>query len=202
MKVLTISQKKLQHLSSQLFLSIQKDMYTPDIIVGIATGGIYVSNPIKNLYKNQGWKGFYTEIKLSRSSTDIKKKSDVRLLLTKLPYWILNILRTIEVSLFEMIKPTTYNNIKESDVFLPKSLQNKIHNANSLLLIDDAIDTGSTILALKNIITTINPNIKIKVAVLTMTHSKPYIEPNFTLYKRVLLRCPWAEDYKGDDKIE
>ena len=201
MKVITLSQKELRNEAFSLCNTIREDHFTPDIILGIATGGIYISRPMKECFEEKAWHGFYTEIKLSRHTTKIKKSINIKSILLKLPYSILNLLRMLEVTLFEKMKSNTYNPNKESRVTLTKELQDNIKNANSILLVDDAIDTGTTLLAIKNVIKSLNPHITIKVAVLTVTHKEPYIEPEYTNYKRVLLRCPWAEDYKGEDKI-
>ena len=201
MKVMTLSQQVLNNEALSLYKKIQADAFTPDIILGIATGGIYISQPIKEYFEANTWHGFYAEIKLSRHTTKMKKKTNIKSILQKLPYPLLNLLRMFEVTLFENTKSKQYNPNKESRVDLAQNLQEKIKNATSLLLIDDAIDTGSTVLALKNVITSLNPDIHIKVAVLTVTHKHPFIEPDYTNYRRTLLRCPWAEDYKGEDKI-
>lgn len=201
MKVITLSQYALKNEALSLCTKIQTDEFTPDIILGIATGGIYISQPIKECFEAMKWHGLYAEIKLSRQTTKIKKKINIKSILQKLPYPILNLLRILEVTLFEKTKLKQYNPNKESRVDVPQNLQEKIKNATSLLLIDDAIDTGTTVLAIKNVIESLNPRIHIKVAVLTVTHNHPYIEPDYTNYRRTLLRCPWAEDYKGDDKI-
>ena len=201
MKVITLSQKALKRESLSLCKRIQEDKFAPDIIIGIATGGIYISQPIKECFEEKGWHGFYAEIKLSRHTTKIKKRTNIKSVLQKLPYPLLNRLRMFEVTFFEKLKSHQYNTNKESKIQLPQKLKEEIKNASSLLLIDDAIDTGATVLAIKNVIASLNPNITIKVAVLTVTHKHPYIEPDYTNYKRALLRCPWAEDYKGEDKI-
>lgn len=201
MKVLTISQNELKNLSYKLLSMIKKDQISTDIIIGIATGGVYVSSQIQKKLTKENWGGQYYEIKLSRQSTETKKTLKLKRILTKFPYFILNILRKLEVFLFENFKAKEYNSSKENKVHLSNDLINNIKNSNSILLIDDAIDTGSTILSIKNVIKRINPNITIKTAVLTVTHKKPYIEPDYTLFKRVLLRGPWAEDYRGNDKI-
>lgn len=201
MKVITLSQKELRSEAFALCNAIRKDNFTPAIILGIATGGIYISQPIKEYFEEKAWHGFYAEIKLSRHTTKIKKSINIKSILQRLPYSILNLLRMLEVTLFEKMKSNTYNPNKESRVILTKELQDNIKNAKSILLVDDAIDTGTTLLAIKNVIKSLNPHIIIKVAVLTVTHKKPYIVPDYTNHKRILLRCPWAEDYKGEDKI-
>jgi len=201
MKVLTLSQENLHAHTQALTQQImQKDMNI-DILIGIATGGVFISRPLQEILQNNGWNGQYAEIKLSRPSTNVKKKWKLKSLLTKLPYAILDILRILEVSLFESFKSKNYDSTRESSISLPTSLVDSIKKADSILLIDDAIDTGTTILAIKHVIQALNPNIDIKIGVLTVTHKKPYVQPDYTLYRGVLLRCPWAEDYKGGDKL-
>ncbi len=90
----------------------------------------------------------------------------------------------------------TYDPEKENAVPKNRQLIEHIRKARKILLVDDAIDTGSTVLAIKNFINSVNQNSTVKIAVLTTTHKEPYIEADFALYNRVLLRCPWAEDYK------
>lgn len=201
MKVITLNSIDLEDKAFSLASMILKDQWEADLIIGIATGGVFVSRPMKTRFIENGWDGEYFEMKLSRQSTEAKKKLKVKIFLTKLPYFIPNQLRKLEMFISESFKAGEYDPSKEKRVVLSDDLINGIKSSNSILLVDDAIDTGSTILAIKHVIRRLNPSIDIKVAVLTVTHKKPYIEPDYTLYKRILLRCPWAEDYKGRDKI-
>jgi len=200
-KVLTLSSDALTDLSQQLLTIIQKENIEIDMIIGIATGGIYVSQPIYTQLQKEGWEGAYTEIKLSRPSTQKKESLGIKIILTKLPYFLSNILRVLEVKFLEKFKSKVYDENKEKHIHFSEKQIKDIQGAKTLLLIDDAIDTGTTMLALKNVIQAINPEIIVKTAVLTVTHKHPYLEPDYTLYKDVLLRCPWAMDYKGEDKI-
>ncbi len=201
MTVKTLSQSDLELYSKQLLKKIQKNQWIPDIIIGIATGGVYISRPLWDEIEKNGWNGKYFEIKLSRSSSEKKKKLNIGKILKKLPYPILDILRNLEVMAFELNKPKTFDHSKENRVVFPRELECNILKAKSILLIDDAVDTGNTILAIKNVIQRLNAKADVKVAVLTVTHKRPFLEPDFTLYRRVLLRCPWAEDYKGADHV-
>lgn len=201
MKVLTLSRDQLIKRSHELLSLIQKDLKQIDMLIGIATGGIYVSQPMYKVLQEEKWRGEYAEIKLSRPSTQKKESLGVTKILTKLPYSLLNILRIIEVKMLETFNSKQYDRSIEGRAHFTEAQSKSIKQSKSLLLIDDAIDTGSTMLALKNVIETINPTITVYIAVLTMTHKRPYIQPDYTLYKNVLLRCPWAMDYKGEDKI-
>ncbi len=201
MKVLTLSQQNVQSLSLQLLEKVEKDHFDIDVLIGIATGGIYVSRPIFHKLQSKGWQGSYIETKLSRTSTKTKKTIGIHRVLTLLPYALSDLLRIAEVKLFERFKSNNYNDQKEQSVDFTTQHLKQIHHAKTILLIDDAMDTGSTIQALQNAIHKINPAATIKSAVLTVTHKTPYLEPDYTLYKNVLLRCPWSMDYKGEDKI-
>ncbi|MDQ7084908.1 MAG: phosphoribosyltransferase family protein [Sulfurovum sp.] len=201
MKVLTLSQEMLEFHAKELYLAIEKDNFHADIIIGVATGGVYVSRPIHTLLKQSSWQGQYHEITLSRASSKVKKTFRLKMLLRYLPYALLNLLRVVESTLFERLKPKIYSPHKEKQSILSSSLIVQIKEAQSILLIDDAIDTGATLLAIKNVIQSINVEIQTKIAVLTVTHKAPYIQADYSLFDRVLLRCPWAEDYKGSDKI-
>lgn len=201
MRVLTLSNKKLIEASQTLLAHIQKEHPDIDMLLGIATGGIYVSQAMYQQLKQTQWKGYYSEIKLSRPSTEKKESLGVKKILTKLPYFLSNLLRILEVKYFEFRKTDAYDKTIENRIHFSSEQREHIIKAKTLLLIDDAIDTGSTMLALKNTIEAINPNVKVITAVLTVTHKKPYVTPDFTLYNHVLLRCPWAMDYKGGDNL-
>lgn len=198
MKVLTFNQKKLHDSSKSLANLILKSGWQADLIIGIKTGGIYVAEPLHAIISNK-YACIYNTISLSRPSTLKKKKFKITIILKKLPYILLNQLRKLEVFIFEMKKSNKYVNTREKEIILDDILLQQILSSKNILLVDDAIDTGTTILAVKNKLLSLNKNLNIKIAVLTTTHLKPYINADFSIYNRVLLRCPWAEDYKGSD---
>ena len=201
MKVLTLSSNTLTDAAKQLLSLIQKENIEIDMIIGIASGGIYVSQPIYTQLQKEGWGGAYSEIKLSRPSTQKKESLGIKRILTKLPYFFSNQLRILEVKFLEKFKDKAYDRNKEKRIHFSEGQSKEIQDSKTLLLIDDAIDTGTTMLALTNVIQKINPEIIVRTAVLTVTRKHPYLTPDYTLYKDVLLRCPWAMDYKGEDKI-
>jgi len=183
--------------SELLANEIEKSEWRPDVVLAIKTGGVYVAKPLfEKMYKaNETLK--YIEVGLSRPSTQKKKKYKVSKILKRLPYWLLNILRKVEVSVFEYKKAKVYNPSKELHVKIDTEVIDTLLRCKNLLLVDDAVDTGSTLLAMKNVIEKEYKGISIKTAVLTSTHKHAYIEVDYKLYSRTLLRCPWAEDYKN-----
>ncbi len=198
MKVLTLNPQALKTHSLKLLQAVQDDSFKADILIGIATGGVYISRPIHESLKAQAWQGSYHEITLQRASTKTKKALYLKKVFKYLPYSILNILRILENNLSEKLKNKTYQGHREKEVVLNEVLKEEISKAKTLLLIDDAIDSGTTLVSVKNVIQNLNPMLDIRTAVLTVTHKKPYIEADYTLYRNTLLRCPWAEDYKGN----
>jgi hypoxanthine phosphoribosyltransferase len=201
MSVKTLSQKELHQLALKLLQQVQNDRFTPDIVIGVATGGVYISRPIHQQLTQEQWQGAYHEITLQRPSTKKKSQLNLKRLFAYLPYPLLDLLRLLESRLLHLLKPQKYNPQKESEIVLSQKIIADIQQANTLLLIDDAIDSGTTLLALCNRIKKINPNLTIKTAVLTCTQPTPYIEADYKMFDQILLRCPWADDYKGEDHI-
>lgn len=197
MKVITLDKKDLIFQSTLLAQSILDSNWSADLIIGIKTGGIYVAQPLyEEIIKHYPSK--YATVSLSRASTQKKKKIKIDKVLKRLPYFILDVMRKLEVTFFELTKAKIYNSNIEDKIILDKDLQKQLLSSKTVLLVDDAIDTGNTILAIKNKFLSINPQLDIKTAVLTTTHKISFIQADYSLYKRVLLRCPWAADYKGE----
>ena len=69
-----------------------------------------------------------------------------------------------------------------------------------ILIVDDAVDSGSTMAAVRKAINAIaNPSAVIKIAAITVTTPAPFIEPDFfLLYRYVLCRFPWSLDSKSE----
>lgn len=195
MRTITLNHETLTIHSKKLAQNILKESWQPHLVIGIKSGGVYVAEPLfEELKKN--YPCIYNTVCLSRASTKKKRDFQIDIILKKLPYFLLNLLRNIEVFLFEFTKSKQYKEPLKNEVKMDKLLLEQINNSNNILLVDDAIDSGRTILIVKNMLLSINKNADIKVAVLTTTHKKPYINADFSLYSRILLRSPWSMDYK------
>ena len=94
--------------------------------------------------------------------------------------------------------------IKQSAKYLKKKgfieeqlLHKEIKISNKkVLIVDDAIDYGETVLVIKSVLEEQFENIEVKVAVITKTLKYSYIEHDFCLFKNVLIRFPWSNDFK------
>ena len=72
-------------------------------------------------------------------------------------------------------------------------------NVKSILIIDDAIDTGRSMFVVKNNLKTLFPNAQIKTAVISWTLENSIEKPDYYIFKNVLVRFPWSKDYKQKD---
>ncbi len=195
---------KVINLYGESFVKTCKDLATQinnsgevfDVVVGIQTGGGYVAREVYKTLKEQSINATYVEVKIQRGSTRAKEVSHVKTILRKLPEFILNFLRILEVEFLELkakfIKPVRHGEIS----FASEVGQLLSEGGKNILLIDDCIDTGYTIKAIKDYIEENFLNNKVKTAVVTIAHRKPIIKVDYKLFNRVLIRFPWANDAK------
>lgn len=202
MKVLTFLGKDFDNLCRQLASFVLDKNFSPDIVVGILTGGgiigrISYEEFCKKIEKHPVC---YTEVKLQRPSSISKSKNHVGNVLSKLPIWLLNLLRIAEVVYYEIkvrfIKPKREGMLK-IDASIDAMLK---EGGKKVLLIDDCIDTGYTLKIIKDYFMFHYPGNDFRIAVATVSHCHPVVLPDYQLYNRVLLRFPWANDVKKDEK--
>jgi hypoxanthine phosphoribosyltransferase len=193
---MTLSPKALQEDAYRLAEDVRTSNPKIDLIIGIATGGAYVGRHIHKHFTMYGWQGTYREISLSRASTQTKERMGISGILTLLPYPLLDLLRKAEAYYHTFKRPPTAPESVRHPVTLSDEITGEIMDAEDILIVDDAVDTGTTLLRLIHTVKHINPKAKITTAVLTVTQKTPYITPDHTRYTDTLLRCPWAMDYK------
>ncbi len=150
----------------------------PDLVVGIAEGGVEIARRIfpqvDHCIVGSGY---------SHSHSHMKGRW-----LSRLPRWLLDRLRIIEVSMRR--KKTSGSLPAFSGVVL-----NKIADAKRVLIVDDAVDSGSTLRALSDAIKRAAPEAEVRSAVLTVTGRNPLVIPDFWVFpKGTLLRFPWSLD--------
>lgn len=192
MRVLTLDEDDFSKVCIQLGGQVREDSWQPDLIIGVATGGIYVADNIRN---NVFPSLPLAYVKCQRPSTKLKTESGFKNILKKLPNGVNNILRLLESFFHENLNRFNRNIVKR-ELFLDDETRILIENSRNILLVDDAIDSGETIRTIVDELTTINMNLTVKVAVITITWNKPSIRPDFYIYNKVLIRFPWSLDAK------
>jgi uncharacterized protein len=197
MKVINLSTTvQFEHACNELAANI-KESFSPDLIIGILTGGDHVGKYIaKELYYELDNKVKYIGIKIQRSSTNKKNTAIFNKIMRRIPTYFLNLLRNLEMHTSEVISIFLSPKRIVSTSFSSLDLD-IIRNASQVLIVDDAIDTGATIKTLLNHINAINSSLEVKVAVITLTHSNPLVYPDYLLYNRTIVRFPWSNDVKN-----
>lgn len=193
MKVIDLLENDFQKACSQLAENVL-NVYMPDMVIGVLTGGGVVGRNMMKKFEERDNSTKYLEYKVQRALTQKKEGIGLRNLLTKIPRFVTRKLILIEVLLLEyrslFLKPSRF----VSDE-LKKELTKEFKFVSEdfkILIVDDCIDTGATIEALVSSIKEINPNIEIRVAVITITHKKPLVSADFQLYSRTICRFPWS----------
>ncbi|MFT5806636.1 MAG: hypoxanthine phosphoribosyltransferase [Moritella dasanensis] len=189
MKVLTLIGDDFVQKCDNLASLVLRD-FRPDVVIGIATGGKYVVEA-KSSFTN------FNQLIVKRQRPATKKKEKLKILnmLKYLPKFSLDSLRSLEVYYQE--RKFKNNEVKRyaSDVKLISGDASCLKKPGcKVLIVDDAVDSGNTMLDVFDFISNINDSCDVKTAVLTTTFTNPIHNADFTLYSKILLRCPWALD--------
>ncbi|MFV0541721.1 MAG: phosphoribosyltransferase [Aestuariibaculum sp.] len=190
MEVITLDKTNLELACGELMSKID---FRPDLVVGIANGGIFLLSAFGSTenFKN----AYFKEIKPKRK-VNIKNNFIVRFILRRIPVRLANYLRLIESKKIQQslgdldLNKLTGFKLKLDMADLPKE---KIEH---ILIVDDAIDTGKTMFVVKNNLNRLFTNAQIKTAVLSWTLTGSIVKPDYYMFKDVLVRYPWSKDFK------
>ncbi|PKU23239.1 phosphoribosyltransferase family protein [Telmatospirillum siberiense] len=167
----------------------------PDALIGIRTGGLYVA---QSMAKAAGYTVPVLSITCRRPSTKYKSGSALKRLVTKLPRPIVDRLRVLEHAILTAKPKPPQQDDFHLDGDELKGLANWLEGAGqrpSLVVVDDAIDTGATISRVLDAVAYhAPPTARIRSAVITVTTPKPWALPRYTLYSQQLCRFPWSLD--------
>ncbi len=188
MKVITFDNKNIADSAMKLTDAMVSAGITPDVVIGIRTGGGYIADAVMKVLSGKHCRPLYIEAFLQRSSTPRKK----RLLSGILPFfptWILDRLRIIESYMLA-------RNVK-NDAVLPEVMFSGEISGGKILVVDDAIDSGRTMKAvLDSLVERGVSRDDIFTAVITVTTDSPLIKPDYYIYNKTLIRFPWSIDYR------
>ena len=169
--------------------------YDPDVIIGVLNGGGYVGRQIVQVSPKETT---YVEVKIQRDGTTKKEKGLIHRTLQSLPYGVLNILRILESIVLEY-KSKKNNTKRKGTIKLPDNVVSFLSDGENkkVLLVDDAIDSGATLLLIKQYLMSKFENIDVKIAVITITTKQPLVVADYyRYYNRTLIRFPWSNDIK------
>lgn len=194
MAVVTFNPTLLAEACHQLSCRVKAGGYTPSLLIGIQHGGAEVARRMRNDFPEAA----YCEVRLSRPDTRQKSQGLAHRLLQHLPLWLCDALRIVESRVNEW-RSKGKDPVRIGTIRLPQDIASNLSNPSnpSILLIDDAIDTGATIQQARLQLLKQFPDITIRVAVITVTIPHPICDADFCLYhNRTLCRFPWSNDYR------
>lgn len=194
MSVVTLTPTLLAEACRQLSCRVKAGGFTPSLLIGIQHGGAEVARRMRNDFPEAA----YCEVRLSRPGTRQKSQGLAHRLLQHLPLWLCDALRIVESRVNEW-RSKGKDPVRIGTIRLPQDITSTLSNPSnpSILLIDDAIDTGATIQQARLQLLKQFPDITIRVAVITVTIPHPICDADFCLYhNRTLCRFPWSNDYR------
>jgi hypoxanthine phosphoribosyltransferase len=194
--VVTFDQAAFDEACAELMRLVLHDGY-PDALIGIRTGGLYVA---ESMARAAGNAVSVLSLTCRRNSTHYKSKmSGLKKLLTGLPRPLLDRMRLVEHALLTRRGPEKFQS--EGYRFDPGELDlidewlSQSGPAPSLVIVDDAVDTGTTLSLVLDIVGRhAPPAATIRSAAITVTTPNPWALPRYTLYSQQLCRFPWSFD--------
>ena len=188
MKCITLSIESLNKETKEWAGEILTE-YSPDMIIYVAKAGFLIG------------KGFSETMECPMIGVETVRekgnglKSKIAPLIGKLPLFVRNMLIAIELK-SGVHKKNDYRRVD----MLDEISQLEAAKINKILVVDDSIDTGNSILAVKNYISTIFRNAEIRVAGLNVWDmSKEKVFTDYELYKNTIIKAPMSKDSKEYD---
>ena len=151
----------------------------PHLVIGIHEGGSHVLTALKESDKLSD--SYFAQAKLNRPIKSKKSKSLVAPLLKVLPQKLTDWMRVYEIDILKKRIPQIDTKVLEDEkIDLNISLRSD-KTIGSVLIVDDALDSGRTMFIVRHNIQKIFPKAQIKTAVITWTLNESIIKPDFYL---------------------
>lgn len=167
----------------------------PDVLIGIRTGGLYVAESMAKAVK---FSLPVLSLTCRRKSTAAKNRlGPVKRLIAALPRPIVDRLRVIEHKMQTRGPSRSRFDNFTFDHGELAILDDWLREAGPnprILVVDDAVDTGTTLALVLDAVAHRAPEADIRSAVITVTTERPWATPRYTLYRRQLCRFPWSLD--------
>ena len=190
MKIITLPYSEFESACLGLAQKAVGDGFHPDIVVGIASGGDFVAECICRSITPHPRR---FSVSLHRPSSKTKK-GILASVLKHLPRPVCDLLRIAESRLLSFTDRFRSPSLPQTAV--PSALADAVTSGLSrIMIVDDAVDSGHTLLAVAKMLRDIFPEANIHTAALTVTRRNPLITPDYTLFPtRTIVRFPWAPD--------
>ena len=184
MKYIELSRKDIEEQCKDWAKEIQKS-YQPDLIVYVAKAGYLIGREMKNAFNVP-----LVGISASREGNALKEVFGP--IVSRMPNFVRNVLIALE------LKSDTHSKNTERKIHFHEGLD-KINpnDIDNILIVDDSVDTGHSMIQVVNAISSKFINAKIKTAGLNVwDKSRSIIDTDFALYKNTVIKTPMSKDSK------
>jgi hypoxanthine phosphoribosyltransferase len=184
MDFVELSIKSLENLCKNWALEVKKE-FNADLVIYIAKGGYLVAKPFSDIFNVP-----LIGVKAERKGNKVKDL--IMPLIVKLPNFVLNILRKIE------LKTNIHDKYTERNIVLFEELNSIDKNSiKNILIVDDSVDTGYTMKLVVDKINEVFEDVNVKTAAINVwKKSGNIIKTNFYLYEDTIIRTPMSKDSK------
>jgi hypoxanthine phosphoribosyltransferase len=192
--LMTLPQPAFDVACTNLMRLVEAD-FAPTIVVGIRAGGLTVA---RAMVRTSTTDLPVLPITCRRAATTAKLRLPwLRALLAALPQPMVDLLRRLEYRLLITRRtrtPPAQSIDREETATIAATLA-ACSAAPRVLVADDAVDSGITLMTVLRLLTEICPSgAEIRCAAITQTFEHPAVRPDYVLYHGVLCRFPWSLD--------
>jgi len=190
MRVFTLCDNEFSRACADLSAQVLESGYRYDLLVGIATGGAIVAREMPAPLR--------VEVRRQRPSTRAKQRLAGRLL-RHMPRPLSDLLRLAESRLYALMarhhKPVVPEVTLDEKTLATLGALTGRDGKPRILIVDDAVDSGATMLGVLRAVAAAAPAAEIRTAAITQTRDNPLIRPDYLHFaERVLVRFPWSAD--------
>ena len=183
MNYIELSTKNVEEKSIEIANEIQKE-FKPDIVVFISKGAFQIGNEISK-YCNVSLLEIYAQRKVGSI------KSFLKIFMKLIPASIKKKLREKE------IKTNIHEKNTDRNVYFEERKWGKYKKVKNILIVDDSIDTGNTMIQVKEKVQEYFKDCNIKIMSFnTFTKSENIIKTDYYIWKDTMLNGPWSNDSK------
>jgi hypoxanthine phosphoribosyltransferase len=189
-EVMHLSAAELDDAAAALGRKVIASGYRPDAVVGIATAGVFVASAMRATVVPDA---ALLEVASRRPTTRFKDRPIVRRAVALIPDRLSSGMRRLEHRVL-MRRPSAAAPRVVTMAPDAEAVARALPPGARLLVVDDAVDSGSTMAAVAAFLASVAPQAHIRTAVLSASTPDRAPRPDFHLYEGALLSGPWSLD--------
>lgn len=189
MDCLELSLKKLEDECLEWVEQLKKE-YQPEMVIYVAKAGYLIGKVMSDVFE-------IPLIGISAVRKGNGLKNELRPIIKLIPNWLRYFIINLELKSNIHKKKSERNVSFMSDLSMYDCLLIK-----HIVIVDDSVDTGYSIKAVKEVVENQFPNAAVKVASLNVwDKSMEVINIDFALYRNTIIKAPMSKDSKEYDKF-